>query len=508
MQKFRPTYLILIILLTSFLFESCDTSNMDKDENTLHEKDKNLQIEDIGVIPEEKTLEEIFADNSSTKRDLIEIKASGVLKAVTIYSSTSFFLYRGQTMGFEYELLDRIAEHIGVELEIIIARDIIELMSFLNNGKADIIANGLAITEHRRKFINFTDNLFLSHQVLVQKKPDNWRNMKLHEIEEELISDNVELIGIKVSVRDNSSYMQRLDNLMEELGDLIIIDTMNSNIETEELIRMVVEGEIEYTVADYNIASINASYYPELDIKVPMSFSQRIAWGVRKNSPDLLSECNKWLAEIKKTPDFNLIYDKYFKNERDFRKRIKDDFYSSKTGNISQYDDLIKRHSDNIGWDWRLLSSLVYQESKFDPLAKSWAGAQGLMQLMPATAEELGVEDRTNPEKNIKGGTKYLKQLWDRWEDISDSTQRVKFAMASFNCGYYHVRDAANLALKYGHNNSIWDDNVELYILKLSNPEFFNDPVVHYGYARGLEPFTYVLEIFERYDHYIKFASL
>ena len=130
------------------------------------------------------------------------------------------------------------------------------------------------------------------------------------------------------------------------------------------------------------------------------------------------------------------------------------------------------------------------------------------MQLMPATAKELGVEDRTDPEKNIKGGTKYLKQLWDRWEDIPDSTQRVKFAMASFNCGYYHIRDAANLALKYGHNNSIWDDNVELYILKLSNPEFFNDPVVHYGYARGLEPYTYVLEIFERYNHYIKFASL
>jgi membrane-bound lytic murein transglycosylase F len=173
---------------------------------------------------------------------------------------------------------------------------------------------------------------------------------------------------------------------------------------------------------------------------------------------------------------------------------------------ISQYDDLIKKYANKMGWDWRLVSALVYQESQFNATAKSWAGAQGLMQLMPATAKELGVTNRSDSEDNIRGGTKYLKDMWDNWEDIPDSIQRIKFAMASFNCGYYHVRDAVRLAEKDGSNTLMWDDHIEDYILLLSAPEYFNDPVVHYGYARGAEPFTYVFEIFERFEHYRKFV--
>ena len=494
MKILKFDYLLLLLLLIGLF--ACDRS----------QQNMPLPNDQSGNALSEKTLEDIFSGSSGASRDLNEIKKSGVLKAVTMYSSTSYFLYRGQAMGFEYELLDRIADHLDVELEILTAKNINELMSFLHEGKADIIAHGLAITENRRKYISFTNPLFLSHQVLIQKKPDNWRKMRLHEIQEALISDNVELIGKTVSVRAKSSYLQRLDNLMEEIGDVIYIDTVPANIETEKLIRMVVDGEIKYTVADNNIASINASYYPELDIKVPMSFSQRIAWGVREDSPELLSAVNNWLAEIKGKPDYNIIYKKYFENQRDFRKRILDDYFSTTSGKISQYDNLIQKYSEILGWDWRLVSSLVYQESKFNPQSKSWAGAQGLMQLMPATAEELKVNDRTNPEENIKGGTKYLKYLWDRWEDIPDSIQRLKFVMASYNCGYYHVRDAVNLAEKDQVDTYMWDDHVELYILKLSDPEYFNDPVVHYGYARGIEPFTYVFEIFERYEHYRRFV--
>ncbi|MEA3477350.1 MAG: transporter substrate-binding domain-containing protein [Bacteroidota bacterium] len=499
MFNIRNLVLVLLTLVVSVVFESCGNSNDEESGSELNG--------DAGVRLKKKTLEEIFSSSSSAKRDLKEIKESGTLYAVTMYSSTSYFLYRGHTMGFEYELLERIAKHLDVELQIVIAKDIFEMVEKLHEGKADIIAHGLAVTRLRKEYVNFTDELFLSHQVLVQRKPENWRQMKLHEIQESLISDNIELVGKTVSVRLNSSYFHRLNNLMEEIGDEIYIDTMPGDLETEKLIRMVVDGQIKFTVADNNIASINASYYPELDIKVPMSFSQRIAWSVRKSSPDLVSAINRWLTEIKSTADFNVIYDKYFENKRDFRKRIKDDYFSSTSGKISQYDPLIKKYSKDLDWDWRLVSSLVYQESQFDPQAKSWAGAQGLMQLMPATARELGVNDRANPEENIKGGTKYLKYLWDKWEDINDSTQRIKFVMASFNCGYYHVKDATNLAEKHQHDKSKWDDNVELYILKLSNPEFFNDPVVHHGYARGIEPFTYVYEIFERFDHYRKFVA-
>jgi len=499
MIQMRTFFISLVVIMMSVVLFNCGSS----DSKMTDTATKN----DTTSISDKKKFEKILNVGSVVNRDLKEIKESGVLYAVTMYSSTSYFLYRGHTMGFEYELLEEIAEYLDVNLEIIIARDMYEMVERLYEGKADIIAHGLAITKLRKQYVSFSDPLFLSHQVLVQRKPENWRQMKLHEIQEELISDNIELIGKTVSIRENSSYYHRLNNLMEEIGDEILIDTMPDDLETEKLIKMVVDGEIKYTIADNNIASINASYYPELDIEVPLSFSQRISWALRKNSPDLVSAINQWLAGIKRRPDFNVIYDKYFEDTRDFRIRKKDEYFSSTSGKISEYDDLIKKYSTELEWDWRLVSSLIYQESQFNPQSKSWAGAMGLMQLMPATAKELGVHDRANPDDNIKGGTKYLQQLWDRWDDIPDSVQRKKFVMASYNCGYHHVRDATNLAEKYGHEKSKWDDNVDQYILKLSDPDFFNDPVVHYGYARGIEPFTYVSEIFDRYDQYRQFVS-
>jgi len=295
---------------------------------------------------------------------------------------------------------------------------------------------------------------------------------------------------------------------MEEIGAAIVIDTLDTNLDTDDIIQMVVDGEIKYTVADNHIASINASYYPELDIKVPVSFSQRISWATRNTSPELLGAVNEWLKLIKRTSDYNVIYQKYFTNTRDFRKRVNSEFYSLNKGKISKYDKLIKKYAEQLNWDWRLVSSLIYQESQFNPEVKSWVDAQGLMQLMPATAAELGVENISDPEENIKGGTEYLNQLWKRWDIIPDSIQRIKFAMASYNCGYYHVKDARNLTKKHQLNENLWDDNVELYVLKLSSSEFFNDPVVYYGYVRGIEPVTYVSEIFERYEHYRKFIPV
>jgi len=504
MIKIRQLALLIAALSISVMLQNCGNGTNQKDSGTKPLIDGELTM-DENSQPEARLIKDIFK-KAGTSRDLAKIKENGILRAVTLYSSTGYFLYRGQTMGFEFELLENLAEHLNLELQIIVAKSALEMLELLHHGEADLIAYGLTITKNRKQYINFTDYLYLIHQVLVQRKPENWRKMKLHEIQAELISDNVELIGQTVSVRANSSFRYRLDNLMEELGDVIYIDTMQKNYETERLIEMVVDGEIKYTVADNNIASINASYYPEIDIKVPMSFSQRIGWVVSKGSPDLLSALNSWLVTIKNKPDFNVIYDRYFENKKDFRTRVRDDYYSSESGKISRYDELIKKYAVNLDWDWRLLSSLVYQESQFDPKAKSWAGAQGLMQLMPATAEELGVTIRTDPNDNIKGGTKYLEEMWDNWGDIPDSIQRIKFAMASFNCGYYHVRDAVRLAEKDGSNILMWDDHIEDYILLLSDPEYFNDPVVHYGYARGIEPFTYVFEIFERYEHYRTFV--
>lgn len=441
-------------------------------------------------------------------RDLVDIKKEGKLKALTIYSATSYFLYKGKPMGYEFEMLERFAKHLNVELELIVVKDIDELIDKLIKGEGDLLAYGLTITNQRKEQVDFTNYLYLTRQVLVQKKPDNWLNLHWKKLESSLIHDAIELLGDTIAVRDASSYHDRISNLSEELGGQIHIKTLSGELSTDEIIQMVADGEIKYTVADDNIAGIMASYYPVLDIEVPISFSQRIGWATRQNSNELLNKINAWLKEFKQEVDYNVIYNKYFKNKKNFRKRVKSEFYSLNTQEISPYDDLIKKYSKTLGWDWRLVASLIYQESRFDPKNSSWTNAIGLMQLMPATAKELGVKDRHNPEQNIKGGTEYLKQMWDDFESIQDSVQRTKFTMASYNCGFYHVKDAQNLAKKRGLNPNIWDNNVDEMILALSIQANYNDPVVNYGYVRGIEPHNYVTQIFERYEHYIQFIDL
>lgn len=440
-------------------------------------------------------------------RDLGDILADGKLRAMTTYSATSYFLYRGEPMGFEYELLTRFADYLEVELELVVPSDIDSVFYDLQAGTADILAHGLTVTKDRLAQVDFTDHFYTTHQVLVQRKPDNWRNLHWRALERSLIHDPMELIGDTVSVRRNSSYYNRLVNLDQELGGGIVIDTLPGNLSTEEIIQMVVDGKIKYTVADDNIASINASYFPELDISVQIGFSQKVAWAVRKNSPDLLAATNEWIGELKKDVDFYVIYNNYFRNQRDFRRRVDSELYSLSKQAISPYDDIVRRHAERIGWDWRLLAALMYQESRFEPGAQAWSSAAGLMQLMPATAEELGVTDPSDPVQSIRGGADYLHQLWGQFESIPDSVQRLKFTMASYNTGYGHVRDAQRLAGKRGLDSLMWDGNVAETLLGLSSPQNYNDPVVYYGYARGIEPYTYVQQIFARYGHYAQFVE-
>ena len=440
-------------------------------------------------------------------KDLEAIKKDGVLHAITTYSSTSYFLYRGMPMGFEYELLSRLAEDLGLELKITIAEDFDDLIGMLNKGEVDLIAYGLTVTEPRQKLISFTENHYVTHQTLVQRMPENWRSLPGYKIEQQVISNTLELVDDTVWVRENTSYAQRLKNLQDEIGAEIPIEHIEGNINTDEIIRMVVDGEIDRTVADYNIASISKTYFPILHIDTRISFSQRIAWAVRQNSPELLKAINNWIKKEKKSDDYYVIYNKYFKNTKSYRGRAKSDFFSKNSNKISEYDDIIKANASKIGWDWRFLCSQVYQESRFDPKAKSWAGAGGLIQLMPATAKEVGVSNSFDPKQNIRGGVKYLARMGKRFSNITDSIQEVKFTLAAFNCGAGHVFDAMRLAEKNGKDPNVWDQNVEEFMLKLSNKKYYLDKVVRHGFVRGAEPYHYVRDIFLRYEHYKQFIK-
>lgn len=440
--------------------------------------------------------------------DLSEIKKRGYITAIVENSSSGMFLYRGEPMGYEYELMSLFAESIGVELRVDITRDIAESFKKLNNGEGDIIARNLTITSDRKKIIAFSEPLHLVRQMLVQRKPDDWRQMKLHEIERELIRNPVDLKGKTINVRPNSSYIPRLKSLSNEIGGEIFVKIMPEDMETESIIEMVANGELEYTVADEDIAQVNSRYHSILDVETAVSFPQEVGWGLRKSSSKLLKEVNKWLVGMKKINDYYALYDKYYRNYRKNKAMISSGYFSTDAETISPYDSLIKLYSEKLNWDWRLLAAQISKESRFDPSAQSWIDARGLMQVMPQTGEEYGVKDLYNPNQNLYAGTEHLMWLEKRWEHVADSVERLKFVLGSYNVGDGHVRDAVKLTKKYGGDTSIWDDNVAKYLKLKSKKKYFEDPVVSYGYCRGTEPVAYVEDIIYRYNRYLQMMPI
>ncbi|MBE9467207.1 MAG: transporter substrate-binding domain-containing protein [Bacteroidetes bacterium] len=432
--------------------------------------------------------------------DLQKIKNRGKLIALTDNNSTSYFIYRGKPMGYQYDLLKMFADYIGVDLQIITSNNMNDTFDKLKDEKSDLLALNLTVTKERSNIVDFTESHSTTRQVLVQRKPDGWENMSQRELRNHLIRNQLDLAKKTVYVQANTSYSSRLKHLSEEIGDSINIVQVDK--ETEQLIYSVANGEIEYTVTDENVALLNQTFLPNIDVRTPVSFPQKLAWAVRKNSPELLSAINNWINSIKHTPMYAVVYRKYFINKKATR-RLKSDYLSVNGGKISIYDNYIKEYSSHIDWDWRLLASLIYQESRFNPKIRSWAGAYGLMQLMPHTATRFGANQNSSPKKNIEAGVKFIKWLNKYLADtIVDENQRIKFILASYNVGLGHVLDARRLAKKNGKNPNIWDNNVDYYILNKSNPKYYRDSVVRYGYCRGQEPYNYVNEIINRYKDY------
>ncbi|MEZ4764735.1 MAG: transporter substrate-binding domain-containing protein [Calditrichia bacterium] len=260
---------------------------------------------------------EINLTEPQVEIDLPQVMERGKLIALTGYDVTSYFIYKGRPMGFEYDLLNRFANHLGVELEIVVIRDLDRLFDELNKGRGDLLAYNLTITQERQERVMFTDHHTVVRQVLIQRLPKNWRNMPQYKIDRMLLRNSIDLIGKTVHVRKGSSYYERLQNLEQEIGGDIDIVEVPGDVTTEELIRRVADGEIDYTVADENIAWINSAYYDNIDTQRSISVRQRIAWSVRKNSPLLRDAVNEWLSSIKSEPTFNIIYNKYYRN-RDF----------------------------------------------------------------------------------------------------------------------------------------------------------------------------------------------
>jgi membrane-bound lytic murein transglycosylase F len=424
--------------------------------------------------------------------DLDAIKEHKVLRVLTRNSSTNFFVYKGEQLGFEFEFAQEFAKSLDVRLEIIIPPSRQALFEYLEEGRGDLIAAGTTITpERERKFAFSVPYQFVSELLIVPAKDTTTQGLS-------------SLEGKKVSVRKSSSYYETLVELQGELG--FEIDVLPETLETEDVLSSVGAGKLAATIADSHIVDVELTYNKNIRSVGPIGDIQEIGWAMRKDAPQLKAAADAFVKTNYKGLFYNMTVNKYFKNPKQMKIAAGDE-HASKSGRLSPYDDLVKKHSRTYEMDWRLITAQMYQESRFDPSVTSWVGAKGLMQVMPRTAQELKVADVVAPDTGILAGTK----LMARYSTMFNSPEvqakdRIRFALASYNCGPGHVSDARVLAKEMGLDANKWFGNVERAALLLSKPEVARK--ARYGYCRCEEPVKYVSQIQSRYDTYVKLVPL
>lgn len=436
-------------------------------------------------------------------RDFHEIKNGGVLRMITYYSSNTYFLNQGIEVGFEYELLREFARENDLALEVIVVGSDENPFDLLNQGVGDVIAANYTITPERRQAASFTRPYNIVDQIVVYSMDYPYRPQTLEELSG---------TGIPISVRINSSYYFRLLDLIDEGYDLEI-DPISDGLDTEALLVQVANGNLYATVADDNMFNAANRYVEGLYAGPTIAESDTIAWAIRNNAPDLEDRMNRYLYrhfrftedrdQPRRSTFLNVLRKKYFEESRQIAEFYNPEWQYQSIGRISPYDELIKEVADSLDLDWLMLTAMIAQESRFNPQSKSWAGAVGLMQIMPQFVET-SYEELYNEEINIRVGARIFKDHLEHYSYL-DPENQVAFALATYNVGLGHMADARRLAIDRNRNPNDWDE-VSDALLKLMQRRFYQD--ARFGFARGIEPVQYVEEIRNRHRTYEAIIAL
>ena len=422
--------------------------------------------------------------------DLPEMQRRGVLRVVTRNNAATFFLWRGEQVGFEYELLREFAKRRNLHVEVVIAPQHASLFEMLERGHGDIAAASLPV-EVLPRFPG-----------VVMTRPFNYVNDYLvarHDDDSILAIED--LAGRAVTVRRSSAHWHTLERF-REAGLKLDIAPAPEDAETEALIAAVGEGRLDLTVAPSHVLDLELGYRTDVRKAFTLRGPVALGWGVRRENPQLLAALNEFLEKEYRGLFFNVVYQKYFENPIRMRLLREDRVDHERADGLSPYDVFVKREAAAHGFDWPLIVAQMYQESRFNPRAKSPAGAIGLMQLLPRTAREFGVRKLRDPEQSIHAGVAYLAWLHSRFESELTVKDRIWFALAAYNAGFGHVRDARQLARQRGLDPNRWFDNVEEAMRLLSKRAYYRE--APYGYVRGREVVKYVREIRERYRSYLQ----
>ncbi|MDX2319913.1 MAG: transporter substrate-binding domain-containing protein [Moritella sp.] len=418
-----------------------------------------------------------------------KIQATKTVRFVLRNNLSSYYIWRGELLGFHYELAKRFAKEHHLRYEIIVAPNNVALLDYLLEDKADIALGFLTPTAQRRnKGIAFSRPYHYASELVVAHK------------DRAEINAATELANSTIYIRPSSSYWESAVALKKTVEGINLVGVAESQ-ETELIIDKVGEKEYEMTIADSHIVDIEMTFRDDIQSLIALGVPKSQSWAVASGHDKLLAKSNAFIKKHYKGLFYNVIYNKYFKNQKRLDRHYRDYAQQNDSGVLSPYDEIVKKYARQHNFDWRLLVSQMHQESRFNPNAKSMAGAKGLFQLMPRTAKQLGIENVHLPEQGIKAGVLYMNWVRERMrKDEVQDDQLIWFTLASYNAGAGHVRDAMRLAKQKGWRDDVWFGNVEKAMLLLSKSQYAAK--ARYGYVRGQEPVNYIRKIKRRFDTY------
>ncbi len=438
----------------------------------------------------------LYHREEAKKDALRRIRERGYLIALTDQNTLNYFIYRGEPMGYQLVLLESFAKYLGVPLRIIASNNISKLDYYLHYNAADLIALNLPISRAGKKLVNFSDPFGETRLVLVQRKDkDSGQNKPV------TVASLKDFPQDTVYVRKSPFLEAEYHAFYKKSGKNAILKEM-TDVSEEELIRGVSAGTIRFAIVQENVAMVYHRFYRNLDISVLAFPLFSYGWGIGIASDSLRTEVDKWLSVMKASRQLKKIYLDYFDNQRIVR-FLQSEYFSVSGNTLSPFDNAIREQSKQVMWDWRLVASLIYEESNFRAGQVSSHSASGLMQLMPETAAKFGIDSTATPAKQIAGGVKYLRYLDKQLPDeITSPVERVYFVLASYNVGPGKVLVARDKAEKFGRDKNRWNGHVDYYLLRRSKKE----PVAK---TDSLDPYPidyktegFVDDIVARYYHY------
>ncbi len=417
---------------------------------------------------------------------LTQIREEGVLRVLTRNGPTTYYESQGNPSGFEYHLAKEFADHLGVELEMIPVVGLDELFSQLNDGRADLAAAGLSITPERSESLAFGPSYMTVKQLFIY----NRKNL-------EKPQDYQDLQGLRIRVLGNSSHAETLRDLKQRYPALEWSESRDQ--ETIDLLELLNDGDIDIAMVDANEFHANRAFYPDFRIAMSANETAKLAWAMKKSpyNSALQDTLQDFFAEVRRSNELPRLIDRFFTfNERQPFIRTQT-FLQMKESRLPQYKGLIEQVAIEYDMDWRFLAAISYQESFWNPSAKSPTGVRGMMMLTRPTASELGVKDRLDPLQSLRGGARYYKKLYARLASGIEPPDRSWFALAAYNIGLGHLEDARVITESTGGNPNLWKDVKERLPL-LRQRKWYKK--TRYGYARGDEPVRYVENIRSYYS--------